>query len=132
MTDATAPTSAPSPSEPPRWYRHPRRGYLWPMLLIGLGVFFLLGNLGYLPPLSWRAIGSLWPVLLILIGIEVIVGRREPLLALAIEVVVVIAAVGIIPIVGIITLRVVGNLPPGLRIGRQAKNQDARAKQEHT
>lgn len=97
MTDATVPTPGPSSSsEPPRWYRHRRRGYLWPMLLIAVGVFFLLGNLGYLPPLSWRAVGSLWPVLLVLLGIEMVVGGPQPLVALAIEALVVVAAVALV------------------------------------
>ncbi len=97
MTDVTAPTSSSSPvSEPPRWYHQRRRGYLFPVLLILVGAFFLLGNLGYMPALSWRAVISLWPVLLILFGIELIVARRQPLLALVVEILVVIAAVALV------------------------------------
>lgn len=62
-----------------------RRGLLFPAVLIVLGVVFLLANLGYIPPLSVRAIAQLWPLILIVIGIELILGRREPVLALAVE-----------------------------------------------
>ena len=42
--------------------RRPPRGLLFPVLLIALGALLLLGNLGLIPPLSWRAILSLWPL----------------------------------------------------------------------
>lgn len=97
MSDTTQSTAASGATpQSPREYRRRRRGYLWPMLLIAVGVFFLLGNLGYLPGLSWRAVASLWPVILILIGIEIIVARREPLLALGLEALVVIAALALV------------------------------------
>ncbi len=93
MTDTTAPTptSAPTPSWRPR-----RRGFLFPALLILVGLFFFLGNLGYLPPISWSGVLSLWPILLVLWGIELVVGRRQPFLALALEVVVAAAGVGLV------------------------------------
>jgi cell wall-active antibiotic response 4TMS protein YvqF len=94
MTTSTTPASP--PPVPPRRYWDRRRGYLLPMLLIAAGVFFLLGNLGYLPAFSWRAFVSLWPVLLILFGIELIVARREPLLALGLELLVIVAAVALV------------------------------------
>ena len=50
-------------------------GLFWPIVLIGVGVIWLLGNLGVLTvnPLSmlWR----LWPVLLIVIGIDILLRR---------------------------------------------------------
>ena len=43
----------------------------------GLGVVFLLSNLGYLRIDGWEAIFRLWPVLLVLWGFDVIFGRRS-------------------------------------------------------
>lgn len=73
-----------------------RRGLLLPLLLITLGAVLFAGNFGYLPPISVRALLQLWPLLLVVFGIEMILARREPYLALAVEVLVVAAAVGIV------------------------------------
>lgn len=73
-----------------------RRGFLFPLLLIGLGAAFFAANLGYLPPISARALLSLWPLLLVVFGVELIVARREPYLALAIEVLVAAAGVALV------------------------------------
>lgn len=76
--------------------RVPRpRGLLFPAVLIGIGVLFLLGNLGYIPPLSLRALFQLWPVILIVIGIEAILGRRQPWLALVLEIAVIAGAIAV-------------------------------------
>lgn len=73
-----------------------RRGFLFPLVLIALGVTFFAANLGYLPPVSARALLSLWPVLLIVFGVEAILARREPYLALAIEILVIVASVALV------------------------------------
>lgn len=65
--------------------RRPPRGLLFPVLLIALGALLLLGNLGLIPPLSWRAILSVWPLLLVVAGIGMLLGRRQPLLALGLQ-----------------------------------------------
>lgn len=44
---------------------------------IGLGIIFLLANLGYLPVDVWQMILSLWPVIFIAIGFDILVGRRS-------------------------------------------------------
>jgi len=71
----------------------PRRGLVWPLLLISLGLVFLLANFGLIGPVSVIALLSLWPLILIIIGIDVAVGRQWPLAALAADVLVI--AVGI-------------------------------------
>ena len=56
----------------------PRRpSFVWPILFIGAGVYFLLINLGYIPPVSWAALARFWPVLLIVIGLDILFGRRS-------------------------------------------------------
>jgi hypothetical protein len=67
----------------------PRRGLFWPLLLIVLGLVFLLANYGLIGPVSALAVLSLWPLLLILIGIDIAIGRRWPIVALAVDVLVI-------------------------------------------
>ncbi len=58
--------------------KKPRRGGLvWPLILIGLGVVFLLNNLGVLPWDIWGTLFRMWPVILIAIGLDLIIGRRS-------------------------------------------------------
>lgn len=83
--------------------RRSRGGVLVPLILIALGVVFLLGNLGYLPPISIRAVAGLWPLILVLVGIEILFARREPLLALGLQLVAI--ALGVALVAG---------QPPGL------------------
>lgn len=48
--------------------------FFGPFLLIAIGVYFLLRNLGWLPEaLHWGALVQLWPLLLIFAGVNVIV-----------------------------------------------------------
>ncbi len=49
---------------------------VWPMILIGIGVIFLLSNLGIASGGVWDWVAALWPVLLILFGLESILNRR--------------------------------------------------------
>jgi hypothetical protein len=58
--------------------RHVRRGSLvGPAILIGLGVVFLLNNLGILSWSVWEVILRLWPVLLVAAGLDLLLGRRS-------------------------------------------------------
>jgi hypothetical protein len=50
-----------------------------PTILIGLGVVFLLNNLGWLGWEVWGPLLRLWPVLLIAAGLDLLVGRRSVL-----------------------------------------------------
>jgi hypothetical protein len=61
-------------------HRHPRRhnSFFGPIVLIAIGLYFLLANLGYIPgSINWWAALQLWPLALILLGINVIV-RQAP------------------------------------------------------
>lgn len=55
--------------------REPHGGIVGPVLLIGIGIVFLLNNLGWLNWGVWETLLRLWPVLLIAVGIQVLFGR---------------------------------------------------------
>lgn len=58
--------------------RHERRGSLvGPVILIGLGIVFLLNNLGILNWSVWDVIFRLWPVLIVAAGLDILIGRRS-------------------------------------------------------
>src|SRR6185503_14597994 len=73
-----------------------RRGLVWPLILIFVGVVFLLVNFGVIPPISAFALLSLWPLILVIIGIDIAVGRRWPLAALGANIAIVAACVALI------------------------------------
>jgi hypothetical protein len=55
---------------------HPRNLF-WPIVLIGAGLIFLLGNLGIVQPANLSILARFWPVILILIGLDILFGRRS-------------------------------------------------------
>jgi len=59
-----------------------RSSIVGPVILIGLGVVFLLNNLGILDWSVWDVIIRLWPVLLVAAGLDILIGRRSALGAL--------------------------------------------------
>jgi hypothetical protein len=67
----------------------PRRGLIWPVLLISIGLAFLAANFGLIAPVSVVALLSLWPLVLIIVGIDIAVGHRWPLAALGADVLVI-------------------------------------------
>jgi hypothetical protein len=72
-----------------------RGGLVGPTILIGLGIVFLLNNLGVLGWNIWETLLRLWPVLLVAAGLDLILGRRSiwgSLLALVLTVAVIAAA----------------------------------------
>jgi hypothetical protein len=54
--------------------RYWRREYFWPAVLVVLGVYFLLNNLGLL---SWLRPEIAWPIVLIALGVWLIVRRAR-------------------------------------------------------
>ena len=82
-----------------------RTSLIGPVILIGLGVVFLLNNLGMLSWSVWGVIFRLWPILLVAAGLDLLLGRRSvwgSLLALVLTVAVVggvlwLAGAGILP-----------------------------------
>ncbi len=81
--------------------RHYRGGFVWPIILIGAGIVFLLNNLGLVDWGVWLTLLRLWPVLLIAIGLDLLVGRRFPLGSLLLALL----------LVGVLVLAVQGALP---------------------
>ncbi len=57
--------------------REHRRGgaVVGPVILIGLGIIFLLNNLGYLDWNVWEIIFRLWPIMLVAVGLDLLFGR---------------------------------------------------------
>ncbi|MFI5266013.1 MAG: LiaI-LiaF-like domain-containing protein [Chloroflexota bacterium] len=98
------PYPPPPDAPPPGYYRRRRRGgIVWPVLLMGAGVIFLLQNLGLLSWDVWGSIGRFWPAILILIGLELFLGSAGRhvlgaamggILALAIMAAIAVAAFG--------------------------------------
>lgn len=54
-----------------------REGLVGATFMIGVGVIFLLANLGYLNVSVWQMIFTLWPILLIAIGFDILFGHRS-------------------------------------------------------
>jgi hypothetical protein len=54
--------------------RYWRREYFWPAVLVVLGVYFLLNNIGLL---WWLRPEIVWPVVLIALGVWLIVRRSR-------------------------------------------------------
>lgn len=54
-----------------------REGVVWPLLLLGLGVLFQLGNLGYLPVQALPLLARIWPIILVAIGLDIAFGRNR-------------------------------------------------------
>lgn len=51
-------------------------GYVSATLVAGVGMLFLLSNLGYATVDGWMIILRLWPLLLLAIGLDLLIGRR--------------------------------------------------------
>ena len=51
-----------------------RREYFWPLVLVVVGVYLLLNNLGLL---DWLRFEIVWPILLILLGVWLIIRRQR-------------------------------------------------------
>ncbi len=58
-------------------------GYTGATVVTGLGVLFLLGNLGYLTLSAWDLILRLWPLIIVAVGLDLLIGKRRPWSALA-------------------------------------------------
>ena len=73
-----------------------RRGFVWPLILIVVGLLFLAANLGVMPGVRLVDVLALWPLLLVLIGLELALAHRHPLAAFASEIAVLAIAVALV------------------------------------
>jgi len=79
-------------------HRYRRGGLVGPVILIGLGIVFLLNNLGVLSWGVWWQVLRLWPVLVIGAGLDILIGRRSvwgSLLVVGIMLAILAAAIGL-------------------------------------
>ena len=90
-------------------YRRP--SLFWPVILIGIGLIFLLNNLGVIRGNPWALIWQFWPVILIIIGLDILFGRRSAAGSL------VSAVLALIVVVGLIWLLIARPNLPGLAFG---------------
>lgn len=88
------------------------RSLFWPMLLIGIGVIWFLGNMNILSFENILVLARLWPLVLIIIGVDMLFGRRSPALG---------ALIGIGTIVALVVLMLAG---PALGLGYDVEITD--------
>lgn len=72
------------------------RSLFWPIILIGVGVLWLLGNLNLISDINWWNLWRLWPLILIGIGLDILFGRRHAILGAMIGLLMVALAIGVI------------------------------------
>ena len=75
------------------------RSLFWPILLVGVGLVWLLSNLGLIQTISLGSILKFWPVLLIVFGLDMLFSRRYPWVG---------AVVGLMAVAGVIALLMFG------------------------
>jgi hypothetical protein len=54
-----------------------RPSFIWPIILITLGVMFLLSNLGIIEENIWNQFWRLWPLLFVVVGLDSLFRRNE-------------------------------------------------------
>ena len=94
--------------------KEPRpRSLFWPILLVGVGIIWLLSNLGIIQTVSIGSVLKLWPLLLIVLGIEILFSRRYPWVG---------AVVGLVAIGVVVTIMIAGP-QLGLETGSTLKTE---------
>lgn len=68
-----------------------RGGFAFPLLLVGIGLAFLLSNVGVIGSVDFDGVLRLWPLILVLLGVDLLLAARVPVLALALEATIVLA-----------------------------------------
>lgn len=68
------------------------RSLFWPVILIGVGVLWLMGNLGMIQSSALNVLAALWPLLLVGAGLDLLFARRSPVVGALIAVLLVGAA----------------------------------------
>jgi hypothetical protein len=73
--------------------RHRSHSFFWPILLVGVGIIWLLVNLGIIAPISVGTMLQFWPIMLIVLGLDILFSRRFVWIG---------SLVGILAVVGLI------------------------------
>lgn len=85
---------------------HPRyRSLFWPILLVGIGIVWLLSNLGIIQHVNLGSILRLWPLLLVILGLDILFSRQYPWVG---------AVVSLLAVVGIVAFLIAS---PSLGVG---------------
>lgn len=95
---------------------HPDRPYrslFWPVILIGIGLLWLLSNLGAIAHINLPVVVRLWPLMLIFVGLDILLGRRSPVIGAGL------GALAVILVIGFL----VGSRTLGLSATVQIKDQ---------
>jgi len=79
--------------------RHGYHSVFWPIILIGVGVMLLLGDMGVIEGVNWWAFLRLWPALLILAGLDLLFARNAPIVG---------ALLGLAVVAGVVVLLIWG------------------------
>jgi hypothetical protein len=72
------------------------RSGFWPVMFLGVGIIWLLGNQGYIPGFNPYALVSLWPLLLVGLGLDLLIGRRSLLIGALIGLAMLAVAAGLL------------------------------------
>ncbi len=78
------------------------RSFFWPTLLIGVGLVWLLVNLGVIAPFNVGTILRLWPLLLIVLGLDILFGHRYAWIG---------SVLGLLAVVGVVGFLIVAPRP---------------------
>jgi hypothetical protein len=76
-----------------------RPSFIWPIILITLGVMFLLSNLGIIEENIWNQFWRLWPLLFIAVGLDSLFRRNEiagPVFMIGLGLVILLTSFGLI------------------------------------
>ena len=95
--------------EKPKRSAAPSRSILWPLILIGVGVLWLMGNLGIISGAGIAAVVQMWPLLLILIGLDLLVGRGLRVVSI------------LIGLTGVVLVVFIALIGPSLGLGQAAQ-----------
>jgi hypothetical protein len=91
------------------------RSLFWPLLLIGVGVVYLLGNAGVIEAPTWGMLWRLWPLALVAVGLDLIFGRRSPVIG---------GLLGLLVVAAVVVFLIAA---PSLDLGGEAQTVTVRA-----